>query len=209
MFNFAYDKKRDSILGICQNAYINNILELPATSEDCPRCLIKKNKNVQHCNRCDRCVNDFYFHSNLLGICINSENALYYSLLNIIFAFKEFSFICLIYNILIQNPKFYWGFSFYKFIFVLVEASMIVKLFSIILFINGVICLGIGLSTFLCIGYDVNYYLAYKVHKIAYGREVQRKIFGHFIDYLAPIVNTVGVLEFFKNIIKRKDTEFL
>ena len=209
MFNFAYDKKSDSILGICENAYINNILELPATSEDCPRCLIKKNKNVQHCNRCDCCVNDFYFHSNLLGICINSDNALYYSLLNIIFAFKEFSFICLIYNILIQNPKFNWGFSFYKFIFVLVEASMIVKLFSIMLFINGVICLGIGLSTFLCIGYDVNYYLAYKVHKIPYGREVQRKIFGHFIDYLAPIVNMVGVPEFFKNIIKRKDTEFL
>ena len=41
-FNFSYDKKTDSILGICENAYKNNILELPGTGEDCPRCLIKK-----------------------------------------------------------------------------------------------------------------------------------------------------------------------
>lgn len=208
MFNFSYDKKSDSILGICEKAYKNNILELPGTGEDCPRCLIKKNKNVQHCNICDCCVNDFYFHSNLLGICINSDNALYYSLLNIIFACKEFSFISLLYNIFIQNSKFNLCFSFYKFILVLIEGNMIVKLFSILLFINGFYCLGIGLSTFLCIGYNANYYLVYKVHKIPYGREVQRKIFGYFIDYLAPIVNMVGVPEFCKNIFKR-NTEFI
>ena len=208
-FNVSYDKKNDSILGICENAYKNNILELPGIGEDCPRCLIKKNRTVQHCNRCDCCVKDFFFHSNLFGICINNDSVFSYSLLNLIFAFKQLSFICLIYNILIDNPKFNWGFSFYKFLFVLVEGNLLIKIFSIILFINGSICLGIGLSTFLCIGYNVSYYLAYRQHKIPYGRVVQRKIHGKFIDYLAPIVNMVGIPEFCQNILRRKDLEFV
>ena len=141
MFNMSYDKKSESILGICENAYKNNILEMPGVGEDCPRCLIKKSRNVQHCNRCDCCVKDFYFHSNMLGICINNDNAFNFSVLNIIFAFKEFSFICLIYNILVQNPKFNWGFSFYKFFVVLIKANAMVKLFSLLLLFNGFICL--------------------------------------------------------------------
>ena len=209
MFNMSYDKKSESVLGICENAYKNNILEMPGMGEDCPRCLIKKSRNIQHCNRCDCCVKDFYFHSNLLGICINNDNAFNYSVLNIIFAFKEFSFICLIYNILIENPKFNWGFSFYKFFVVLIKSNAIVKLFSLLLLFNGFICLGIGFSTLVCIGYNVSYYLVYKTHKIPYGRVVQRKIFGVFIDYLAPIVNMVGVPQFFQNISKRKEIEFV
>jgi hypothetical protein len=209
MFNMSYDKKSESILGICENAYKNNILEMPGVGEDCPRCLIKKSRNVQHCNRCDCCVKDFYFHSNMLGICINNDNAFNFSVLNIIFAFKEFSFICLIYNILVQNPKFNWGFSFYKFFVVLIKANAMVKLFSLLLLFNGFICLGIGLSTLMCIGYNVSYYLVYKTHKIPYGRVVQRKIFGVFIDYLAPIINMVGVPQFFQNISKRKEIEFV
>ena len=208
-FNFEYDKKNDNILGICENAYKNNILELPGTGEDCPRCLIKKKRTVQHCNRCDCCVKNFYFHSIILGICINNDNAFYYSLLNLIFAFKQLSFISLIYNILIDNPRFNRRFSFYKFTLILFEGSLLNKLFSIILFINGCICLGIGFSTFLCLGYNVSYYLIYRQYKIPYGRVVQRKIYGIFIDYLAPIINMVGVPEFFQNILKRKGIEFV
>ena len=209
MINLSFDKKSDSILGICENAYKNDILDMPGRGEDCPRCLIKKSRNVQHCNRCDCCVRDFYFHSNLLGICINNDNAFNYSLLNIIFGLKELSFICLIYNILIENPKFNWGFSFCKFLVVLIKANAMVKLFSIVLFFNGFICLGIGFSVLLCIGYNVSYYLTYQIHKIPYGRVVQRKIFGTYIDYLAPIVNMIGVPEFFQNISKRKEIEFV
>ena len=205
VFNSAYDKKSDNILGICENAYKNNIFELPGCGEDCPRCLIRKKRNVQHCNRCDCCVKDFYFHSNLLGICINRDNALNYSLLNIIFAFKEFAFIGLLYNILVENDKYSWGFSFYKFMVVLFRGNLLLKIFSIILFFNGYICLGIGLSVLICIGYNVSYYLTYRTHKIPNGRLVQRKIFGIFIDYLAPIVNMIGVPQFCQNLIKRKN----
>ncbi len=55
----------------------------------------------------------------------------------------------------------------------------------------------------------MSYYLTYKIHKIPYGRVVQRKIFGTYIDYLAPIVNMIGVPEFFQNISKRKEIEFV
>ena len=86
-FNFSYDKKKDSLLGICEDSLKNNILNLPGTGEACARCLTKKTRNIQHCNKCDLCVRNYFFHSNLLGICINSDNALIYSLLNFIFAF--------------------------------------------------------------------------------------------------------------------------
>ena len=209
-FNPSFEKKSDSILGICEIAYKNNILDLPGISEDCPRCLIKKRRNIQHCNRCDCCVKNFYFHSNLLGICINDQNALNYSLLNLFFGYKQFSFICLIYNILLGNEKYNWGFSFYKFLVVLIEANMLVKLFSIILFINASLCIGVGLSTFLCIGYNVNYYLTYREEKIPYGRVVQRKINNNYVDYLAPIVNMVGLPEFLNNLLnKRKEIEIV
>ena len=73
MKKYLNDKKSDNILGICENEYKNNILELQGYGEDYPSCLIKKKRNVQHCNRCDCSVKDFYFHSNLLGICINRD----------------------------------------------------------------------------------------------------------------------------------------
>ena len=169
----------------------------------------KKKRNVQHCNRCDACVKNFYFHSNLLGLCINSDNVFSYSLVNCIFGFKHFSFICLMYNILVENSKIRGFFSFYKFLYVLCEGNMLIKVFSIVLFINGFICIGISLSTFCCIGYNVSYYLTYRDHKIPYGRVVQRKIYGNFVDYLSPIVNMVGVNEFCQNILKRKQIEYV
>ena len=208
-FNYACDKKCDSILGICENAYKNNVLDLPGTGEDCPRCLIKKNRNIQHCNKCDACVKDYYFHSNLLGICISNDNVFHYSLLNILFGIKQLFFISLIYNILIGSPKFNRCFTFYKFFFVLIESNVLIKLFSIILFFNGFICIGIGLSTLLCIGYNVSYYLTYRENKIPYGRVIQRKINGKYIDYLAPIINMVHVPQFFQNLYNRKELEFI
>ena len=208
-FNYACDKKSDNILGICENAYKNNILDLPGTGEDCPRCLIKKNRNIQHCNNCDACVKDYFFHSNLLGICINNDNIFSYSFLHLLIGIKQLFLISLIYNILRDNPKFNRCFTFYKFFIVLFESNMLISLFSIFLFFNGFICIGIGLSTLLCIGYNVSYYLTYREHKIPYGRVVQRKINGRFIDYLAPIINMIGVPEFFKNVLNRKEMEFV
>ena len=86
---------------------------------------------------------------------------------------------------------------------------MLIKLFSIILFFNGFICIGIGLSTLLCIGYNVSYYLTYRENKIPYGRVIQRKINGKYVDYLAPIINMVHVPQFFQNLYNRKELEFV
>jgi len=208
-FNPSYDKKNDSILGICEDAYKNNILDLPGIGEDCPKCLTKKRRNIQHCNKCDACVLNFHFHSNLLGICINSDNILNYSLLNCIFGFKQLSFINLLYNIIEENPKINGCFSFYKFLYVLFEGNILIKLFSILLFFNGSICIGIAFSALFCIGYNVSYYLTFRQHKITYGRIVQRKIYSNFIDYLAPIVNIIGVPQFCNNIFKKREIEFV
>ena len=208
-FNFSYDKKKDSLLGICEDSLKNNILNLPGTGEACALCLTKKTRNIQHCNKCDLCVRNYFFHSNLLGICINSDNALIYSLLNFIFAMKLFTFISLLYSLTIESEKLYVSFSFYKFIGVIIGGNMLMKLFAIFLFINGFICLGISLTTFLCIGYNASYYLIFKQHIIPYGRILQRKIYGNIVDYLAPIINLVSVPTFFKNLIYKSQIEYV
>ena len=207
-FNFSYDKKKDSLLGICEDSLKNDILNLPGTGEACARCLTKKTRNIQHCNKCDLCVRNYFFHSNLLGICINSDNALIYSLLNFIFAMKLFTFISLLYSLTIESKKLYISFSFYKFIGVIIGGNMLMKLFAIFLFINGFICLGISLTTFLCMGYNASYYLTFKHHIIPYGRILQRKIYGNIVDYLAPIINLVSVPSFFRNLIYKREIEY-
>ena len=208
-FNFSYDKKKDSLLGICEDSLKDDILNLPGTGEACARCLVKKTRNIQHCNKCDLCVKNFFFHSNLLGICVNSDNALNYSLLNFIFSMKLFTFISLLYSLTIESKKLYISFSFYKFIGVIIGGNLIMKLFGIFLFINAFFCLGISLTTFLCIGYRASYYLTYKQHMIPYGRIVQRKIYGNFVDYLAPLVNLVNIPSFCRNIIYKREIEYV
>ena len=204
-FNFSYDKKKDSLLGICEDSLKDDILNLPGTGEACARCLVKKTRNIQHCNKCDLCVKNYFFHSNLLGICVNSDNALNYSLLNFIFSMKLFTFISLLYSLTIESKKMYISFSFYKFIGVIIGGNLIMKVFGIFLFINAFMCLGISLTTFLCLGYNASYYLTYKQHEIPYGRILQRKIYENFVDYLAPLVNLIHVPSFWKNIIYRRD----
>ena len=208
-FNFSYDKKKDSLLGICEDSFKNDFLKLPGTGEACARCLIKKSRNIQHCNKCDLCVKNYFFHSNLLGICVNSDNALNYCLLNFIFSMKLLNFIGLLYSFSIENKKMNISFSFYKLIGVIIGGNIITKIFSIFLFINGFICLGFSLTTFLCIGYRTSYYLNYKSYDIPYGRIVQRKIYENFVDYLAPICNLVNVPSFFRNIIYKRDIEYV
>ena len=208
-FNFSYDKKKDSLLGICEESLKNDFLNLPGTGEACARCLIKKTRNIQHCNKCDLCVKNYFFHSNLLGICVNSDNALNYCLLNFLFSIKLFTFISLLYSLTIESKKMYINFSFYKFIGVIIGGNLIMKIFSIFLFINGFICLGISLTTFLCIGYRTSYYLSYKSHSIPYGRIVQRKIYESFVDYLAPICNLVNVPSFCRNLLYKRDIEYV
>jgi hypothetical protein len=44
---------------------INVVLDI------CPTCLEFRGERVYHCKKCDICVKDFYFHSNLFKKCIN------------------------------------------------------------------------------------------------------------------------------------------
>ena len=118
---------------------------------------------------------------------------------------KLFTFISLLYSLTIESKKMYISFSFYKFIGVIIGGNLIMKVFGIFLFINAFMCLGISLTTFLCLGYNASYYLTYKQHEIPYGRILQRKIYGNFVDYLAPLVNLIHVPSFWKNIIYRRD----
>ena len=145
----------------------------------------------------------------MLGICVNSDNAINYSLLNFIFSIKLFTFISLLYSLTIETKMKYISFSFYKFIGVIIGGNLIMKLFGVFLFINGFLCLGTSLTTFLCYGYNASYYLSYKHHIIPYGRVIQRKIYDNFVDYLAPFINFIRVPSFCRNLFYKREIEYV
>ena len=204
-FDPTYEKKSESILGVCENAYLNHIYELPSSGEDCPICLVQKNKNIQHCNICNKCVNDFYFHSFYYGICINRDNAIIYCMLNLILVIKQFSLLCILGN----NIKIFYCFGniFYSFCRILIYGNIIFKFCGFYLFVSSFVILGKILSVLICVGTNSSYYLVYRSHEISYGKIVPRKVYDVVIDYLAPILNSFNFSGFFSNILIRKQLE--
>ena len=204
-FDPTYEKKSESILGVCENAYLNRIYEMPSSGEDCPICLVQKNKNIQHCNVCNKCVIDFYFHSFYYGICINRDNAIIYSMLNLLLMIKQISLLCIFGN----NIRLFYGFFtiFYSFCAILIYGNIIYKIFGLYLFISSFAILGKVLSVLICVGTNSSYYLIYRSHDISYGKLVPRKIYDVVIDYLVPITNLFNIKDFFSNILTRKQLE--
>ena len=204
-FDSAYEKKNENIIGICENSYLNKVYNLPGSGEDCPICLKNKNINVQHCNICNKCVNDFYFHSLFYDLCINRDNAPYYCLLNLFLVMKQFSLI----SIIGSNTQTYICIStiMYSFGIILVYKNILFKIIGIYLFLSSFINLGKVISIIICLGFNSSYYLAYRSHKIFYGKLVNRKIHEIIIDYLSPVMNSIRAFSFISNIINRQPLE--
>ena len=41
----------------------------------CFDCLLKKDKHIEHCGSCNKCVYDWHLHSKFLNRCVGSGNA--------------------------------------------------------------------------------------------------------------------------------------
>ena len=96
----------------------------------------------------------------------------------------------------------------YKILWVFYEGNLLIKLFLIFLFVSAINEICSFITVILCYGYNSSYYLLFRNYKIPYGKLVQRKIFGNFVDYLVPNINLVRFFEFLQNLFKNKELQY-
>ena len=185
----------ETILKVAHQSFQNNLFNLPNLGEDCPRCLIKKNRKTVHCNICDRCVNNFYFHSQFLGICINGDNIGYYSTLVLCVWFTNFSLVSQINYVIFKEKISEYAFAnFYYFFY---HLGLIGGFFVMLLLVSGIILFWITIELLVCRCSNVTYYLMFNTHKVPYGK-IQKRA-GNY--YIIPQINCVGIKDSFRNLI--------
>ena len=173
---FLLSDKENNIL----KEYINCTIPIQTKNiptdenEICEICLKRKLRTTHHCLICNRCVKNFYFHSEIYDICIHRNNVWYY--LNTIWP------LIIIFLLI--------GFSFSIF-------------YSFIFFIFSIYFLGKFLSVFICIGVDTTYYNAYNYHNECCDDDVvMRKMSNGYFPL--PKMFRVSFKEFFSNLFKKK-----
>ena len=185
----------ETLLKKTYESFLRNLFELPNEGEDCPRCLIKKNRKTVHCNICDRCVNNFYFHSHFLGICISSENSGYYSTLILCIWFTNFSLVSQINSVIFKDKISEYAFANIYYFFN--HLGIIGSFFVLLLLISGIILFWITIELLLCRCGNVTYYLMFNCHKIPYGNIKKRG--SNY--YMIPKINGIGLKNACKNLI--------
>jgi hypothetical protein len=210
---YRYDNcqhNSDNVLNIIYQSVERNPLDIVFEEELCEICLIKKEKSTNHCYICNRCVNEFYFHSKLFNFCFHRRNINYYvlfysSLMAIYSSFIYLIAIKLNLNHVINNgldtketlyDSNYFTSNIVTFLFNLNFKEIIFVIYSIIF---AVLFFQQWFVMFLCYGYRTTYYNMFRMHKKCVGKYEQRK--GKICNI--PIVNTVSICEFFSNLFKK------
>lgn len=175
------------------NILVDNLLQLPSIIEICPKCSIRKNEKYNHCNICDCCIKDFYFHSTLFNFCINRKNVRWY-ILFLIFLMILFVNIAYQgeYDILQEQT-----FLFIKITKIITKSSIAKLLIESFLIILGIICLGKALVLIICLGMNVSYYNMFRYHKRELGLIKER----NKLYFQIPEVYFASICQFLKNVI--------
>lgn len=171
---YSFSQKDSNILSIINKALDDkNILEYPYETEICEFCLIRKEVSTRHCHKCDKCVKQYFFHSNLFNKCIHRNNVWGYILYLL--------FIFLLHIILaLSSIKSTYFFTVYAIIY------------------DGVL-FGKILSLLLCLGYEVTYHTAYNYHKVDnYMDNIEER---NTRCYAIPKMNTISYTKCLSNIV--------
>jgi len=205
----------DNVLNILNQAVERNPLDFFFEEELCEICLIKKNKDTNHCHVCNRCIKEFYFHSKFLNVCFHRKNIYFYilfycSLMAIHAAFILFLFFKVSNDFskannpdeeFIDIPTVLYQSESYisNFVTFLINLSFYELAFVLICLLKSILCLQNWVIIFFCVGYRVTYYNMFRMHKKAVGilQYRQEKICN------IPKVNTISLYEFIKNIFKK------
>jgi hypothetical protein len=200
----------DNVLNIIYQAVERNPLDIVFEDELCEICLIKKEKSTNHCYICNRCVNEFYFHSKLFNLCFHRTNIYFYILFYSSLMAVQFSFVYLIAIKLNLNYVFENGLDIKETLYDsnYITTNIITFFLNLnlkeIVYVSYSIIFGVmffqqWFVMLLCYGYKTTYYNMFRMHKKCVGKFEQRK--GKICNI--PIVNTVSICEFFLNLFKR------
>ena len=135
---YKINDTENNILGtFSQVKKIEDIKKIPMSeNEICEFCLTKKRKSTFHCIICNKCIKEYYFHSDIFNLCIHRNNILFY----ILILFPIFILNCLI--------------------------SFELGLKGIFFTSMALITLGQLITYIICIGKNVTYHNVFNSHKI-------------------------------------------
>ena len=192
--NFYSEKKKindeSNLIVETKKQMTSNIFEVPKEYEGCPICLIKKDVRTVHCNKCKKCVCDFYFHSNVLDMCISKANLSHYMIITSCIWFIHFSLIGQFTDVVM--PDAISDYAFANIYYFFSRIGLIGDLLILYLLLSGILMLGLTIELIVCKGSDVTYYLMFNAHKIPYGKIEQRDK-----DYVnIPMSNLIKIKEF-------------
>ena len=180
MFNLPYKKtlvlEKNLLSTIRRNFQENKPLNLPPLENTCPICLyIIDNNKIIHCNTCNKCVENFYFHSKLFNVCFKKDNIKYY----------------IIYKISIIN--------YYYYLIKNIYINFKIKYIPLLLYLLIIITIHLGhcFSILCCILFDINYKNLFRYHKTPIGTKQERK---NKLIYEIPTYNLINFKMMIKNL---------
>ena len=172
---YSFGEKEENILSVMNKAIDSkNIFDFPFENEICEFCLINKKTTTRHCLKCDKCVQNYYFHSDIFNKCIHNKNVRWY----ILYYFSIFMFHCLLVKDFF-NITCYLCMSYFVF--------------------AGGILLGKILSLIFCVGYGITYFTAYNYHLENNTMDNIQERRGQF--YAIPKMYLIPFSTFMKNLI--------
>ena len=126
---------------------------LPSSKNNiCEICLRIKDKFTYHCMKCNVCVRNYYFHSNIYNLCIHRRNIWYYTCSIFFFSFH--------------------------FIFIGIETEyFLIKFLSYIIYI---IILGKVIAIVICIGSKTPYRVAYNEEEDFLENKIEKRNKGYY-----------------------------
>ncbi len=126
---------------------------LPSSKNNiCEICLRIKDKFTYHCMKCNVCVRNYYFHSNIYNLCIHRRNIWYYTCSIFFFSFH--------------------------FIFIGIETEFF--LFKYLYYIIYFIILGKVIAIIMCIGSNTPYRVAYSEEEEFLENRIEKRNKGYY-----------------------------
>ena len=207
-FMLLFFNRKPKILPACtlrESNVINEVNEKFKTDlfgiffeeEICEICLIRKDIYTNHCKVCNKCVDQFHFHSLLFNTCVSKHNMRVYflnELTNLLVCF--ILLIIFYYRVNDDFPR-----SNYYFItnlmYAMIYPSFKHIFFSNLLFYSLIYSLQRVCVLLICMGYNTTYYMLFRTHKVKNQNiQIKNKLYYFTVDtnkytFLEAIINII------------------
>jgi len=156
----------ENVLNEVNQVFKTNLFSMFFEEEICEICLIRKDIYTIHCKTCNKCVENFHFHSIIFNNCISMENMRPY------FLYEATNlFICILLIVIF----YYWvneGYprnNYYlitNLMYMIVGPSFKHLVLSIYIFISMIYSFQVICVLLVCLGYKTTYHMLFRNHKI-------------------------------------------